>query len=351
MTRKHSFALLSLIAATLVVVPATARAHPDFAAQVCTLATAAVGQPGNIVCSSISTGAITQSIAVGNTVVGSGATGGTLSRHRDAVLVTNLAGGAVLLREARGQLSAPVTLQTGEASLSGALDDRGAYVLTGTRLYFFANGKTKPTSSQPLLNGDGSAAQVTLAGGHAYVSEKSGSLEAFSLAANGNISSAATPVAGIPAGVIVGITGHDDLVVAPVAHLASNADQSTIPVASGLGLAQLVQTKEVAACWAATGDDEVCVTNPGSMTVSCGHIGAGGFTSYTSVAANPAGEALFDLDVRGGLVGILGTHNGVPVLLAYSRSEEGSDFLSLIRESSVGSAHATGALLLPSLAR
>ena len=351
MTRKHSFAFFPMIAATLVALPATVLARPDFAAQVCTLATDGVGQAGHVVCSSVATGAITQSLAVGQTAVGSGGTGGTLSRHRGAILVTNLVDGAVLLREVHGQLTAPVKLRTGEASLSGALAERGAYVLTGTRLYFFANGSTTPTSSRGLLNGDGSAAQVTLAGAFAYVAEKSGSLEAFPLAHDGNIDGGATPVAGIPAGVIVGITGHDDLVVAPVAHLATNANQSTIPVASGLGLAQLVQTKEVAACWAANDDDEVCISNPGSMTVSCGHFGAGGFSSYTSVSANPAGETLFDLDVRGGLVGILGMHNGVPVLLTYSRSDEGSDFLSLVRESPVGSAHATGALILPRLSR
>jgi len=244
--------------------------------------------PGTVLCKDTRTGATTQHIAVGNTVVGSGGTGGTLSRHRGGVLVTNIAGGAVLFEEIAGRLVHPVRLQTGgEDSLSGALGERGAYVVTPTRVVFFPRGHIAAASSAHLLVGDGSAAQIALAGGHAYVSEKTGSLEAFALRADGNLDGAGLPVAGIPAGTIVGITGADDLVVSPVAHLASNANQATVPVSSGSTLVQQVETKEVAACWAASDDGEVCITNPGSMTVSCGHVGAGGFTSYTGRRGQP----------------------------------------------------------------
>ena len=207
------------------------------------------------------------------------------------------------------------------------------------------------SSSQPLLKADGSAAQVALAGGFAYVSEKSGSLEAFALGADGNLIGAATAVAGIPAGTIVGITGAEDLIVAPVAHLASNFNQAAIPVASGEALVQLVPTKEVAACWTAHDDDHVCVDNPGSMTVSCGHIGRGGFTSYTSAAASPAGDAVFDLSMRKGLVGIQAARSGTAMLLVYARADEDSDFLTLVNEFPIGAATASGALLLPALSR
>lgn len=171
-------------------------------------------------------------------------------------------------------------------------------MVTRTHLMFFPRGHTTPASVVDLRIGDRSAAQVVLAGGHAYVSEKSGSIEAFALAANGNLEGAATPVTGIPAGTIVGITGLDDLVAAPVAHLASNPNQAAVPVASGDTTVQLVATKEVAACWAAYDDGEVCITNPGTMTVSCGHFGPGGFTTYTGAAANPVGESVLDLDRR-----------------------------------------------------
>jgi hypothetical protein len=245
-------------------------------------------------------------------------------------------------------LTSPVTLQTdGESSLSGTLSDRGAYVLTGTRLLFFPRGEMTAASSQPLLVADGSAAQVTLAGGYAYVSEKNGSLEAFSLGQRRQYSGHATPVAGVPAGVIVGITGVGDVVVAPIAHLASNANQSTIPVASGLSVSQIVPTKEVAACWAASDGDEACVTNPGSMTVSCGHLGSEAFTSYTSAAASLPGETVFDIDMMDTLVGILGKSNGAPVLLAFSRTKRSGDFLSLMNQFPLGTATATGAVLLP----
>jgi hypothetical protein len=330
----------------------TALAHPAPGAQVCTLGTAAVGQPGAVLCKDARTGATTQDIAVGNTVVGSGGTGGTLSRHGGDVLVTNLAGGATLFEEVGGRLVHPVRLQTGgEDSLSGAIGERGAYVVTPTRVLFFPRGRAAAASSAPLLIGDGSAAQIALAGGYAYVSEKAGSLEAFALRADGNLDGTAAPVAGIPAGTIVGITGLEDLVVSPVAHLATNANQATVPVSSGSAKVQQVETKEVAACWAAHDDGEVCITNPGSMTVSCGHFGAGGFTSYTSAAASPTGESVFDLDVRHGTVGILGTHNGARVMMVYARAADDSDFLTSMGELPVGTAVATGALVLPPLAR
>ncbi|MCA1828941.1 MAG: hypothetical protein LC689_18620, partial [Myxococcales bacterium] len=311
------------IVAALVAASAGARAEPRPGAQICSLGTAAVGQPGTLICKEISTGATTQSIAIGNTVVGSGATGGTLSRHGGHVLVTNVAGGAVLFRQDDGRLTSPVTLQTGgENSLSGAVGDRGAYVVTRTQVLYFPFGRDRAASSAALLVGDGSAAQVTLAGGFAYVSEKSGSLEAFALADDGNLAGTGSPVAGIPAGVIVGITGLQDLVVAPVAHLASNANQAAVPVASGIETVQIVPTKEVAACWAANDGREACITNPGSMTISCGQFGPGGFKSYTSAAANPVGETILDLDMTRDTVGVLGMHNGVPVLLAYARSAD-----------------------------
>ena len=150
--------------------------------QLCALGSTGVGQPGAVICKNVMTGSTTQSVAVGATVSGPGGIAGSLVRHGRHVLVTNQSQGALLFEIVGGQLKSPVTLQTGgEGSLSGTLSDRGAYVLTGTRILFFPSGETMATSSQALLKADGSAAQVTLAGGHAYVSEKSGSLEAFSL--------------------------------------------------------------------------------------------------------------------------------------------------------------------------
>ncbi len=348
----RSSAIASLSLSTIAALAGSAVARPAAGPQVCTLGAAAVGQPASLVCKDSSTGATTQSIPVGTLVTGSGGTGGSLSRHGDDVLVTNLAARAVLFDEHGGKLVRPVQLDTGgEASLSGAISAQGAYVLTPTRVLFFARGQTSPTSMANLLVGDGSAAQVALAGGHAYVSEKTGSLEAFVLRADGNLDGAGAPVTGIPAGAIVGITGLEDLIVSPVAHLATDFNKSTVPVSSGATEVQQVETKEVAACWAANDDGEVCITNPGSMTVSCGHFGPGGFDSYTSAAAHPVGESVLDLDIRHRTVGILGKHQGANVLMVYARADKDSDFLTSLRELPVDAAVATGALVLPPLAR
>ncbi|HSR99341.1 MAG TPA: hypothetical protein VLM79_19955, partial [Kofleriaceae bacterium] len=230
----RSFKITSLLFVGLAELSGTALAHPGSGAQVCTLASPAAGQPGTVICKSTLTGATTQSMPVGNTVVGSGGIGGALSHRGDSVLVTNVAGGAILFDEAGGRLVHPQHLHTGgEDSLSGAIGPGGAYVVTKTRLLFFPRGRGAATSTADLMIGDGSAAQVTLAGGYAYVSEKSGSLEAFALGYDGGLAGKATAVDGIPAGTIVGITGLEDLVVSPVAHLASNANQAAVPVTSG----------------------------------------------------------------------------------------------------------------------
>ena len=76
----------------------------------------------------------------------------------------------------------------------------------------------------------------------------------------------------------------------------------------------------------------------------------GVFKSYTSAAANQrTEETILDLDIRNGIVGVLGVDNGVPVLQTYARSNNTGDFLTLMNEIQVGTAIATGAMLLPSL--
>jgi hypothetical protein len=318
-------------------------------AQVCSLGSAAVGQPGTLICKDLRSAATTQAIPLGHTVSAAGGIAASLVSRDDRVLVTNQANGAILFRLGHGFLVNPLILGTkGEGSLSGALGDRGAYVLTGTTLRFFPHGQTIATSVRPLLVADGSAAAVTLTKRFAYVSEKSGSLEAFALADDGSLGPAA-PVSGVSPGVIVGITGLDRLVVAPIAHLASNANQAEISVTDGLAQVQRVATKEVAACWAANDDGEVCIANPGSMTVSCGRSGGEGLLSYTSAAASLPGESVFDLDMGQGLVVLQGVHGGAPVLLVFQRTV--GDFLTPIGEVPMGTPLAAGALLLPAISR
>ena len=347
---KQSSIFVAVASAALAVVSGTAQARTPVSAQICSLGSAAVGNQGTLICKNVLTGATTQSIALGLTVADAGGIGGSLKSHGDRVLVTNQVGGAVLFRVSDGYLRSPVILQTNEeGSLSGALSDRGAYVLTGTSVRFYRNGQLTPSSGQPLLRGDGSAAEVTLTDHYAYVSEKNGSLEAFPLGRDGSLVGGATAVAGIDPGVIVGIAGHDDLVIAPIAHLASNPGQSEISVVVGLGQAQRVPTKEVAACWTNNDDGEECVSNPGSMTVSCGQLGANGFASYTSAAASLVGESMFDIDMRDGLVGVQAIHGGAPVMVIFGRTS--GDFLTFMSEVPVGTAKAAGALLLPPVSR
>jgi hypothetical protein len=351
MQRARSFALIAIqTGASLALLSGTSHAdHRGGSAQICSLGADKVGQPGTLICKDVASGATTQAIPLGPTVSAAGGIAASLASHDDRVLVTNQTGGAILFRLADGQLKAPVALQTdGEGSLSGALGDRGAYVLTGTTLRFFPNGRTAASSARPLLVGDGSAAAVTLTEHVAYVSEKSGSLEAFALAYDGRLGPAVA-VSGLSPGVIVGITATEDVVVAPIAHLASNPGQAEISVSARFNQIQRVPTKEVAACWASNDDGEVCVTNPGSMTVSCGRITGDEFSSYTSAAASLPGESVFDLDMWGGLVGMQGVHDGKPVLVTFRRSA--GDFLTAMSEVPVGTAVASGALLLPAIGR
>ena len=265
------------------------------------------------------------------------------------MLVTNQANGAILFRVGHGFLVNPLALATdGEGSVSGALDERGAYVLTGTTLRFFRHGQTTATSARPLLVGDGSAAAVTLTKRFAYVSEKSGSLEAFALADDGSLGPAAAGrrhLAGRDR------RDHGARSAGGGAHRPPGQQRRPGGDLGRRGLAQVqrVPTKEVAACWAGNDDGEVCVANPGSMTVSCGRAGDEGFLSYTSAAASLPGESVFDIAMARGLVVLQGVHGGAPVLLAFHRTA--GDFLVPAGELPVGTPLAAGALLLPALSR
>jgi hypothetical protein len=340
----------AVVGLSIVTTSGTSHAERRAEAQICTLGTAGVGQPGTVICKDVQSGETTQTVPVGPTVSAAGGIAASLASRDDRVLVTNQVGGAILFRLADGRLKAPVILQTdGEGSLSGALADSGAYVLTATTLRFYPRGHSAASSARELLLGDGSAAAVTLTDRFAYVSEKNGSLEAFPLGHDGTLTGSASPVAGISPGVIVGITGLDRLVVAPVAHLASNPSQAEISISSRLAQVQRVPTKEVAACWAANDDGQVCVSNPGSMTISCGHTGDGGFLSYTSAAASLPGESVFDLDMWQGLVGLQGVDTGKPVMMVFRRTA--GDFLVPLSELPLDTAAAAGALLLPAISR
>jgi hypothetical protein len=103
-------------------------------AQLCSLGSQGVGQPGQIICRDAETGRMTQSVAVGNTVVPGGNCAGNLVRQGELALVTNQAQGALLLKVRDGLLRSPIALPTGEDSLSGALTDQGSYVLTAKHL-------------------------------------------------------------------------------------------------------------------------------------------------------------------------------------------------------------------------
>src|SRR5947208_8546031 len=83
------------------------RAQRRSDAQVCSLGSAAVGQPGTLICKDLQSGVTTQAIPLGPTVSAAGAIAGSLASGDDRVLVTNQAGGAVLYRVGHGFLVNP----------------------------------------------------------------------------------------------------------------------------------------------------------------------------------------------------------------------------------------------------
>lgn len=319
-------------------------------AQLCSLGAQGIGQPGQVICRDAETGAMTQSIAVGPIVLAGGDGAGTLFRRGARALVTNQKQGAVVFSVVDGRLEAPVTLTTqGQDTLSGVLGDRGAYVLTGTQLLFFANGRSEPTSAASLREGDASASQVAVAGNYAYVAERNASLEAFALGSGGTLVAGPMAIAGVPPGAIVGLTGTHDVVLAPIAHLAADANRSVVVVVHGLATVQVVATGQSAASWAASDDGEACVTNEGSMSVSCGHLGGLGLTSYTEEAARISGQAVLDVDMLGDLVATIATVDTAPVLFAFQRPKRNDDFLTALGQFPVGPPVATGVMILPAL--
>jgi hypothetical protein len=307
--------------------------------QVCTLASSAVGKPAIVVCKDIWTGGLRQAVPVGDLSVGPGGVGGVLSHRGHHVLVTGLVGTAKLFTLADGMLVDPVSLEVGADSLSGTLDKNGAYVLTGKEVLFFPWGSATSTSKGKLKKADGSAAQVATTPvnaegtGYVYVSEKTGSLEGFDTDPSGEIIGEAEEIEKFPAGVVVGITSLGLLAVAPVAHLASapGGNGSSIPVVEDTSTIANLPTRELAACWADSEDGEICITNPGSMTVSCGQFGPKGFTTFTSIANTKplVGDTLLDIAMEGSIVGVLGKADGKPALFLFERT---GDFVKQVNQ-------------------
>jgi hypothetical protein len=327
--------------------PSAARADTPRDFQVCT-ATGSGSGPNEVECVDRA-GAITQIVATGGNGGISGGNAGGLTQKGDRVLAINAASGDATLFHLRvGRLERPELLVTGGSPVSGALG-RGAYVLTTTELVHFSDDGLRPESREALLLGDGSAAQVVVTDDYAYVSEKNGSLEAFRLGDGGSLVAAARAVAGVTPGVIVGIAVQGDVVVAPIAHLASNPAQSEIDVVRGLDVVEYDATSQLAACWADGDDGEACITNPGSHTISCGRVSRHGLHSFVQVAAADVGESQFDIAVRDDVVGVLAkSPDGVFSLHSYEL--DGEDHLSSIGEAAIGAA-ANGAVLLPALRR
>lgn len=337
---------VSSIASCLVtaIVPSIANADSDWDFQLCT-ATGSGSAPNAIECVD-QAGTVTQTVLTGGSGgVVTGGNGGGLSQRGDRVLAVNPASrNATRFHVRHGRLEDPELLSAGGTPVSGALG-HGAYVLTTTQLVHFPEGSLKSDSSRSLLLGDGSAAQVVVTEDYAYVSEKNGSLEAFGLGEDGSLVSDATAPTGITPGVIVGIAAQDDLVVAPIAHLASNPGQSEIDVAEGLSAVQHESTAQVAACWVDSDDRNVCIANPGSHTISCGTLDRNGFRDLNQVAAADSSVSQFDIAVRDSLVGVLVRSSGGAWSLQSYQLRPGNQ-LSLINEAPVGSTTANGAVLL-----
>jgi hypothetical protein len=339
--------LYPLLSTAALLVSAAAGAEPNPNFQLCT-ATGSGSSPNEIECVDRS-GNVTQKVATsGDGGIATGGNAGALTRKGDKVLVINPASGnATRFHLDGGQLGKSELLATGGSTVSGALQ-HGAYVLTGAALFHFPDTSLTFDSSEPLLIGDGSAAQVIVTSDWAYVSEKSGSLEAFALAPDGSLAGPATQVSGVKPGVIVGMAAAGDVAIVPIAHLASNPSKSEIDVVKGLAVIQYEPTAQVAACWADADHEKVCIANPGSMSISCGTVEGNGFVGINQVAAADPGESQFDISLRGGIAGILvKTSEGGWALRSYSVGFD--DQLFFINETPVGAPAANGALVLPPL--
>src|SRR4051812_4911548 len=92
----------AMLGLSIVTTPGTSRAEHHATAQICTLGSAGVGQPGTLICKDVLSGEITQTIPVGPTVSTAGGIAASLASSDDRVLVTNQVGGAILFRLADG---------------------------------------------------------------------------------------------------------------------------------------------------------------------------------------------------------------------------------------------------------
>ena len=207
-----------------------AQRKPD--AQVCSLGSAAVGQPGTLLCKDLRSGATVQAIPLGPTVSAAGGIAASLAGRDDRVLVTNQANGAILFRVVDGRVKAPLhPADRRRGLLSGALGRRRRLRADGHHAAVLSprsnDGHQRAASSSvAMVRRPRSRSRIDSRTSRRRTVRSRRSRWAMT-ASSGRPS----PVSGISPGVIVGITGLDRLVVAPIAHLASNPNQAEISVA------------------------------------------------------------------------------------------------------------------------
>jgi len=132
----------------------------------------------------------------------------------------------------------------------------------------------------------------TLAGDFAYVSEKDRLARVVCSPRRWHLIGTATPVAGIPAGTIVGITGADDLVVGPSRTFPPTSTRRPSPsppprvgaVGADQGSAALLDGAR---------RRRGLRQQPGQHAWSCGHIGRGGFSRAIRALRRPVGRRRF----------------------------------------------------------
>jgi hypothetical protein len=279
------------------------------------------------------TGQLTQTVPTQGKGGATGNSGG-IAATASMIAVVNYGSQSVAILGRRGNgFSVSQVVSTASAPLSVAFGEGHLYVLGTSKVESHritgSHVQASPDGVVPLLLGDGSAAQVGVAGNQLIITEKSNMIETVTLAGDGSVTGMPAAVQNIPSNVNAPfglITRGDDAYVT-IAH----ADEISL-VRGGKVLATTPSGTQHAPCWLALVGPFLFSSNSPSMSISRYAVYGQKIVQDAAVAAQLGGSPT-DIASGDGLIAVIDGSGTVSHLSIFSMDEDGN--LTLIRASTI----------------
>jgi hypothetical protein len=220
--------------------------------------------------------------------------------------------------------------------VSVAFSENHLYILGTTEVeshrMFGSLVNSNPDGVTPLLDADGSAAQVGVVQNQLIITEKTGAIETVNLLADGAIGGIATLVANIPANPLApfGLVTRGNDAYVTIAH----SNEITL-VRNGTVLTVTGSGTQNAPCWLTLAEPFLYSSNSPSMTVSRYAVYGQKIVQDLAVAATFNGDPT-DIMFAEGLLAVIDGNGPVSHLSVFSVDEDGN--LTLLNSETIAGA-------------